>query len=146
MKMLAILAVIEIVTFAYMLQFSQSTRHFGLTLSESKTGSGLQDVITPPWQTNLARIAYAGWPLLAVSNWLKAGWVWGVGAFVAIFIGASLLRKIMPRADSVHFRNCIIRSMLSRYADFVRKGDSIRAQMMGDLLTRAGFSPDVMIG
>ena len=52
----------------------------------------------------------------------------------------------LPRPTGGHYRMLIMRSMCSRYADFVRDGDALRADAMKQLLIKIGIDPDAITG
>jgi hypothetical protein len=131
----------ETVLFGYILQFTQATLQFGRALGDGISGRGLQDAITPPWQTNVALATYTGVLLLPACLWYRSGWPAGLGAFALIVVVGGATQKLMPKADGPHFRWLILRSMVSRHADYVRDGDTLRAQAMGELLAKVGLPP-----
>lgn len=132
------------VLFAYTMRFTQATLSFGRKLAETTSGTGVQDAITPPWETNLALFTYIGVAAVIGVIWWQLGWLSGVGAVALILIGGGVVGAILPDKDSRHFRDLITRSMCSRYADYVRDGDQLRAQAMKELLDRTGASPEIL--
>jgi hypothetical protein len=128
---------------SYVTQFSGATLFMGKALSDGDTGRGFQDAITPPWQTNLALLVYFSLVAVVGLMFWNLGWVSGVLAIVAVFPLALVLRRFLPPPDSPHFQQLIVRSMANRYADYVRGGDTVRAEAMKGLLRRAGVDPDV---
>jgi hypothetical protein len=130
------------IAFAYTMRFTQATLSFGRFLADADSGTGLQDAITPPWQTNLAMFTYVGVAASVGAMWWYAGWASGLGAIALVLFGGGVVGVALPDKDAPHFGNLIQRSMISRYADFTRDGDTMRAEAMKDLLTRAGLSPD----
>jgi hypothetical protein len=126
------------------MHFSRATLQLGRELSDSKSGTGYQDAITPPWQTKLALFVYIGSVATVGIIWWKLGWVSGFGCSALIIFGSLLAKLILPKPTSDHYKGQIIRSMCSRYADFVRDGDSIRANAMKQLLAKADINPDDM--
>ena len=127
---------------AYIMQFSRATLQFGRALAENESGTGFQDAITPPWQTKLALIVYAGSFAIIGVVWWKLGWPSGLGAIALILVGSSLAKLVLPKPSGPHYKNLILQSMCSRYADFVRNGDSVRADAMKELLIRFGINPE----
>lgn len=132
------------VLFAYNMRFTQATLSLGQELAEATSGTGVQDAITPPWQTNLAMFSYIGAAVAIGIVWWQLGWLSGLGALALILIGGGIVGAVLPSRDSSHFRGLIIRSMCSRYADYVRDGDQLRAEAMKELLIRAGINPSVI--
>jgi hypothetical protein len=66
----------------------------------------------------------------------RCGIVRAVVALVALFAGTLAWRRMLPAENSAYFLKFIVGSMSSRYADFVRDGDTVRAAAMKDLLQR----------
>ena len=140
--LLWLFATFAAVGFAYTMSFTKSTLIFGRELSETNSDTGFQDAITPPWQTKLAIITYAIVIAAITIIWWYEGWVSGIGAVVFIFLGSGLTSLILPKQNSIHFRGLILRSMCTRYADYVRDGDNMRAQAMKELLLKSGIDVD----
>ncbi len=140
------LVVVMAFAFAYTMQFTASTRAFGVELSDTDSATGFQDSITPPWQTNLAMLTYIGSFVVIAVMWWQFGWKLGLGSFAVIFFGSMLAKQILPKLDSNHYRTLILRSMSNRYADFVKSGDVARAEAMKHLLEKSGINPDEMGG
>jgi len=122
--------------------FTQSTLIFGQELSDTDSGTGYQDAITPPWQTKLTLATYAIVLAAIIAMWWYVGWLYGVGSIVFILFGSGLASLFLPKKNSKHFRGIIMRSMCNRYANFARDGDSVRAKAMKDLLLKAGIDVD----
>jgi len=133
------------VFFAYNMHFTQATLSFGRELAETSSGTGFQDAITPPWQTNFAMFSYFGIVAAIGTIWWQLGWLSGLGAIALILIGGGIVGALLPNKDSQHFRELIIGSMISRYADYARDGDQIRAEAMKDLLVKAGIDLDARL-
>lgn len=140
--MLWMFAGLAAIAFAYTMRFTQATLSFGRSLAETESGTGVQDAITPPWQTNLAMITYIGVVAVVAVMWWHVGWGSGLGAIALILVGGAVVSAALPDKDAPHFRNLILRSMISRYADYVRDGDTMRAEAMKQLSTKAGVNPD----
>lgn len=136
------LVVLLAVGFAYTLQFSCATLAMGRELSGSTTTTGFQDAITPPWQTNLTLAVYIAIAVVVVFAWWQLWWVSALGVLGVILIGSSLAKLALPKPSGRHYRGLILRSMIARYANYVRDGDTVRADAMKQLLTRAGIDPD----
>lgn len=130
------------VAFAYSMRFTQATLSLGRILADTEVGTGVQDAVTPPWQTNLVMTAYIGVAAVVGVMWWHTGWGSGLGALALILFGGGAVGAAFPDKDAPHFRNLILRSMISRYADYVRDGDLMRAEAMKDLLTKAGVDPN----
>lgn len=126
------------VPIAYGIQFAESTRTMGRKLVEAESGNGVQDAITPPWQTNVGLLVYLSLAAVIGFGWWQLGWRYGVGGIVGAFVATSVARAILPKAGGNHYQRAILRSMVKRYADFVRTNDAARAVEMRELLERAG--------
>lgn len=125
---------------AYTILFTGATLHLGRELAGTNSGTGYQNAITPPWQSILALFVYAGCAATIGIIWWKLGWLSGLGSLALIFFGSSLAKLALPKPISNHYKNLIFRSMRSRHADFVKNGDSMRADAMKLLLDQAGIN------
>jgi len=127
--------------FAYMLQFSAATLLIGRELTPSDSYRGLQDAITPPWQTNLTMLVWATCAAIVGGMWWNLGILSAVGGMALIIFGAVVARQVLPKPTGNHYRGLILRSMISRYADYTRDGDKLRADAIKQLLVLAGVDP-----
>ncbi len=100
--------------------------------------TGFQDAITPPWKAWFAGLTQLGCAVAAGLMWWHLGWASALGGAAIILCGAKMAQFVMPNPTGAHYRRLILQSMISRYADYNRDGDTIRADAMGDLLTKAG--------
>lgn len=141
-----ILTIVMTFALSYSLQFTGATLAMGRELAETTTGTGFQDAITPPWETKLSLAIYAGCVMVLGVMWWQLGWLSALGGFAVLFLGASVAKFFLPSPTSGHYRTLIIQSMCSRYADFVRDGDALRADAMKQLLIKIGIDPDAMTG
>ena len=57
----------------------------------------------------------------------------------AVFIVAAFSRFVLPKLDSDFFKKIVLRSLMNRYANFVRSGDKVRAKASAELLERLGY-------
>jgi hypothetical protein len=137
-----IFASIMTVLLSYQLRFSEATLVLGRELSDTDSATGFQDAVTPPWQTKFGFFAFGGSIFAIVAIWSDLGWLSGLGAIALVLIGQALVGSFLPRPDAPHFRNLILKSMVSRHADFVRDGDTDRASAMHELVVRAGLLAD----
>lgn len=101
--------------------------------------TGFQDAITPRWKAWFAVSVQLGCVIVIGFMWWHLGWASGLGGAAIMLVGAKIAQLILPKPTGVHYRRLILRSMISRYANYNRDGDTIRAKAMGDLLTRAGI-------
>jgi hypothetical protein len=135
---LLITASINVLALAYVMLFTESTLILGLELSDTKFGNGFQDAITPPTFSKYQAMAMAGpFAIVAVFGW-QNGFLSAVGLFVAMFMGVMISKRFMPGPESMHFRTLVVQSMARRYADFVKTGDAMRVDAMGELLRKMG--------
>lgn len=125
----------------YILAFTSTTLIIGRSLSDTDTttGTGYQDAITPPLLSKLAIVVY----IICVAGLIFGFWRFGLfigfGIIIGFFFVVALNKVlILPKSDSEHFRNIIIRSMIKRHADYLRDNDTIRASAIGQLLDKLG--------
>jgi hypothetical protein len=121
----------------YELAFVKATLTIGRSISDTDSPRGFQDAITPPWSTKLGIITY----VVALGGvgygFYKYGWLAGIRITVGILFVVSLNKVILlPKSDSEHFRRLIIQSMISRYADYVKSNDKLRASAIKTLLEK----------
>jgi len=124
----------------YGLALTQATLMIGRSLNDTDSKTGYQDAITPPWSTNLAITTYLIALAGIVYGFIKYGWLAGIGIIIGLFCLQALNRVFfLPKKDSEHFRRLIIRSMMRRYANYLRDGDKLRAFLMQELLEKLGI-------
>lgn len=143
---LYLLAALISVALAYSFQFTAATLSFGRELSDTKSGTGYQAAISPPWEANSSLVLYCLTLLLIVVAFWHNGLASGLGTILIMFVGLILARKVLPKPVGQHYRRLIIQSMMSRYANYVRDNDALRADAMKRLLVRAGFNHEVLQG
>jgi len=100
----------------------------------SEGTTGFQDAITPPASTNARLINWLATLLIAGGTWYYLGTA-GVSVFLVIRFIASLIPGALLKSDlpKRHFCRKVYRSMANREADYVKKGDMMRAEAMKDL-------------
>ena len=138
--------VVAAVSLAYNARFSGATLSFGRALSDTSSGTGYQDAVTPPWQTKFVLIVYGLVLAVLALSWYGFGVGRAIATLLVLILGSFVAYFLVPKQDSNHFRRLIIVSMSRRYADYVRDGDSVRADAMKMLLRKAGIDPDVIAG
>jgi hypothetical protein len=141
---LLILAIIVSIALAYTLRFTEATLSFGRELDDKGSPTGFQAAVSPPWETYLGLANYGATILVIVAAFWREGWAWGLGVILLLFFGVLMSRLTLPKPTSAHYRSLIVQSMMSRYANYLRDGDKLRAEAMKRLLVKAGFDPDVM--
>jgi len=147
---------------AYELQFTEVTLCMGMELFLGKTWidfdanhakavvimrkeckqtilpTGFQDAITPPWKAWFSGSTQLGCIVVAGLMWWNLGWASALGGTAIILVGAKIAQFVLPEPKGEHYRRLILKSMMSRYADYNRDGDTMRAEAMRDLLIKAG--------
>lgn len=131
---------------AYSFRFTGATLSLGRALSETTSGTGYQEAISPPWEVVFGLIVYSLTLAMLALSWFAFGVGRALLSFVTIFVATLIFRRLVPREDSPHYKRLIIQSMARRYANFVRDGDTVRAAAMKELLEKAGVPPDVLSG
>jgi hypothetical protein len=139
--LLGVIAVLAVGN-AYLLRHGQATLMLGRELSESSSGTGFQDAITPPWTTNVQLVLWLCTAIALVAMFWLAGWPWGLLGLTISMVSIGVASALLPKAASPHFARSILGSMSRRYADYVRRGDTTRAHAMMDLLEKAGVTVD----
>jgi hypothetical protein len=123
----------------YFQRFTRATLLLGKSLSDTDSPRGFQDAITPPWQTKCTLICF----LLSITGiafgFYQFGWMHGGLAIIFLFIGTGIFASLMPRPDSFHFKIMIVRSMMNRYANYVKANDQMRASAMKQLIDKYFF-------
>jgi hypothetical protein len=123
----------------YSLVFQEATLAIGRSISDTDSPTGFQDAITPPWSTNLALLSYASSIGAVGYGWYQYGWLMGIGITIAFFFLVAINKVVLlPKSESDHFKWQILQSMINRYADSIKSGDSIRASGMATLLEKLG--------
>jgi len=123
--------------FRYNLGFSQACKFVGTSISSSGSGSGFQDAVTPPFSTNFTLLTWVAIVCVFGFAVYKFGWEtfgFAIGAFFVSSVIAGAV--VIPKSDSKHFVERIYRSMVSRFADYVKEGDTLRADAMKHLIDK----------
>lgn len=142
---IAYVLVLYLMTLAlgYQLRFTEATLHIGRTLSGASSGTGFQDAITPPATAYLAFGVYGLAVLVIAIGFFRYGFLMGLAALLGFVVLVGLNRVLLlPKPESPHFREIVIKSMIRRHADYLRDGDQLRAGAMAELLKRAGMPVD----
>ena len=130
----------------YILAFTTATLSIGRALSDSGTPTGYQDAITPPRFSIFAISVYIICAAGLIFGFWKFGWFAGFGITFGFLLVVTLDKVlILPKSNSEHFRNIIIRSMIKRHADYIKAGDRLRASAIGLLLGKLGIPVDDLI-
>jgi hypothetical protein len=128
--------------FAYATTWSGATLAFGRAISIANTKAGYQDAVTPPWVANLGLLTYTITAAIIIFSWYNFGAYRGCISILVVLAGAIAFRRILPKELDAHYKIRIIQSMASRYADYVRDNDKVRAAVMKELLANAGVLMD----
>jgi len=127
----------------YDLNLTETTRLLGSSITDTDSKTGLQDAITPPWSTWVGITIYILSIVVNVLGFYLFGWKWGIGLTFLFLIFLTIAKFIVPKSESDHFYNMIFKSMINRYANYVKDNDLIRANAMKELLERMGLEvPD----
>ena len=124
--------------------FTKAIVSMGTELSSTGSPAGFQDAITPPWLTKLTLVVYCGCAGVIGFMWWHLGWQSSLGGAAVIFFGSRIAKLVLPKLTGNHYKRLIIGSMSSRYANYVRDGDTVRADAMKHLLAKAGIDVDGM--
>ena len=124
---------------AYAIIFSEVTLALGRSLSNDSPGRGYQDALTPPWQARLSLVIYVATLVAVAFSWYEFGIGRCIATVALLFAGSMLWRRVLPQGHSRHYLKLIVTSMVQRYADWVRRGDHVRAGVMAQLLGKMGL-------
>ena len=120
--------------------FDLAVHRMGKNLSDTPMPRGLQDAVTPPYKTALDLIVYLCCAVIIGLIWWHFGWQSSIaGGVLILFFGRWIAVLFLPKPEGPHYRNLIIQSMCSRYANCIRDGDIVRAKALKGLLVKAGF-------
>lgn len=99
----------------------------------------IQDAVTPPLFANLGILIQLSFLACIVAGFFVHGWIIGLVLIPSSFLALGVVKKFLPPPQGGFYRGIIVRSMMTRYADFVKGGDTIRARAMKDLIQRLGY-------
>lgn len=111
------------------------------------TGSptGFQDAITPSWLPKFSLVVNLGCGAVLGLIWWHLGWMSALGGAAVIWFGGRIAKLVLPKPTGTHYKRLIIGDMHSRYANYIRDGDTLRADAMKYLLAKAGVNVDSMV-
>lgn len=100
--------------------------------------TGLQDAITPPWQTRNNVVMFVLWGGVLVYGLAIFEWYWAlVGFALFLFVLVPLCSVLlMPRPGSSHYVNLIWRSLGKRLEEYYATGNKARAEAAHLVLDR----------
>ena len=139
-------AIVLALPLAYSLRFTSATLAFGRALSATTSNTGYQAAISPPWEVAFGLVVYSLTTVMLGVSWYAFGLGRGALSLISLLLATMLFRRLLPAETSSHYKKLIIQSMASRYANFVRDGDTVRATAMKELLEKAGVPPEVLVG
>lgn len=88
-----------------------------------------QNILTPPWLTNLMIISWVDLIIISAWIWHLNGWQQGLCAALAgLLLPAIFQAALPPRRGSGLFLRHAFHSMINRQADYEREGDNARAR------------------
>lgn len=123
------------IAFRYNAGLVEACRVAGVSISDFDSGTGYQDAITPPSSSNISLITGFSAALLIGFAFYQYGWPTGLISVVVFFIASLIAGATMiPDPESAHYLRRIYHSLINRYADFVKSGDSVRANAIKVLI------------
>jgi hypothetical protein len=137
-----ILALVPIaVAFRYLVRQEEAAKLIGQTLASpdfrAVEKSGFEVAVSPPEMNKWFFLSLGLMIGGVVWLWLAFGWLYGlIGVVVAYVAGLVAQMTFLPKPSSRHLVMSIFISMSRRHADYVRDGDTQRAEAMGYLLGR----------
>ncbi len=125
--------------YAYFGRFSEATLFYGKKISDTNSETGYQDAITPPWVTSLTIVSMLPPIIMLLYIWYSYDWIAGVMTIVFFMFSVSIIRILLPKKDSEHFKSLILKSLNIRHDKFVSNNDDSHAfasKHLIDKLTR----------
>lgn len=140
---LALLAVALFMGFSMSLQ--RTSRYIGFKMSYNNKNLG--PAISPPWFDKVEMLLVLPLLIFLIYHGYSK---YGLLSAVAILVGGLIITLgfkliIFPVPMSFIYRNFIFSSMVNRHADYVKSGDSVRAEAMKvyiERFTQLGFHSD----
>lgn len=125
---------------AYTLNVQRTTLELGKRLAPDNPHlpSGLQDAITPSWQTRNNLIMYGLWILAAIQAFVSLPW-YGALLLVPIcfFMGVPLVSRLaVPAPMSAALVNKIRKDCEHRVRVYEKTGDNLRAEALSEILNK----------
>lgn len=121
--------------FRYQLGLTNACKTLGVRISDGASETGFQDAITPPSSTNITLLVWGLILGLFAFSIFGFGWgEFGIAAGVFFVVSIVLGAIVIPKPDSPHFVRRIYRSMINRWADYEKEGDSVRADALKILI------------
>lgn len=123
---------------AYTRNVQLTTLGLGKAIGAAESSTGLQDAITPRWQTRNNIIVLVLLALFAIQAFVALPWYFAIAAILAaFFIGIPVVaRTLMPRPMSKSLMGKLKEDLAERKAEFERNGDALRASVADEVLSR----------
>lgn len=131
---------IMILLLAFELSSARAALFIGQEIAGPNGARHIQDAITPPLAAKIGMLIQISFFGCIIAAFFVHGWVLGLLLIPGSFIAVGAVQRIGPSPSGRFFRNIIVRSMMNRHAGFERRGDTIRARAIADLLERMGHS------
>jgi len=125
--------------YAYFGRFSEAALFYGKKISDADSKTGYQDAITPPWTVGLTIVSMLLPIIMLLYIWYSYDWIAGVMTIVFFMFSVSMIRILLPKKDSKHFKGLILKSLNARYDKFTSSNDDSRAfasKLLIDKLTK----------
>jgi len=113
--------------YTYFSRFSEATLFYGKKISDTDSKTGYQDAITPPWTVGLTIVSMLLLIIMLLYIWYSYDWIAGVMTIVFFMFSVSMIRILLPKKDSEHFKGLILKSLNARYDKFTSSNDDSRA-------------------
>ncbi len=98
----------------YNIAYNTYTFSIGRALVGAKIGSGIQDAITPKWQTVFATIIYLLSVTAVITNIILSGWPYGILTIPVFYIAICILYPFLKIFCERHYYRSILRSLYRR--------------------------------
>lgn len=132
--------IIVVLFSAYTKNMQETTSRLGRTLfgTEEGSGTGVQDAITPKWQTRNNIIMIVGLGLYALVCFWVLVWYLAIVLWLVTFLLLIPLvaRLFMPRPMSPHYVERIVKGLEGRRAQYLEAEDSVRVGAIDELIQR----------
>ena len=127
---------------AYTMAMQKTTLSIGRLLvnkSPDEPGAGVQDAITPKTQTTRNLLMFCLFPVIFGLTAYQYAWYHGIWVVLVCFFGSSIL-KLIPRLHpgSPRLVASIAKNLSRHQQAFLKSGDTIRAEVTGQLIAKLG--------
>jgi len=130
---------------AYFLSISRATLFWGKELVNEETGTGIQDAITPPWISYLSIGSYVTVLIFIIIGFVLFGLLKGIILIPFAFLATGIITRVLPKGNSIFYKNIIMRSLANRFANFTKNRDIVRANAVKDILNKFGMPvPEIL--